>query len=184
MELDDFKTLLKTKLEAEAPVRSTAELEQAIQGRTMSVLDKVRRSILWELVLGFVLVAAGIWIWVRFPSFSNRCFSTLMGLLCIFFMIRLGRLYRSILHFGKNDQPVRERLREIIRILQQFTRLYFRFSMSVLPVAFMLGLATGYADVMHQPLLAQNFHWARGLAAYIVLFGAWSIIAYLFSKWY
>lgn len=184
MELDDFKTILRTTLQQQAPDRSAAELEQSIQGRTLSVIGKVKRSIAGELVLGIVLAAAGIWVWWRYPSFSSRCFSALMLVICIFFMVYMVLLYRRIIRFEKADQPVKQRLRQIIGILQQFTRLYFRFSMSVLPVAFVLGLATGYADIMHQPLLAQNFHWAKGLAAYILLFAAWSLIAYMFSKWY
>lgn len=184
MELDDFKTILRTTLQQQAPDRSAAELEQSIQGRTLSVIGKVKRSIAGELVLGIVLAAAGIWVWWRYPSFSSRCFSALMLVICIFFMVYMVLLYRGIIRFEKADQPVKQRLRQIIGILQQFTRLYFRFSMSVLPVAFVLGLATGYADIMHQPLLAQNFHWAKGLAAYILLFAAWSLIAYMFSKWY
>lgn len=184
MELDDFKTLLKTRLEAQAPVWSAGELEQSIRRKTVSILGKIKRSIAGELVLGLVLVAAGGWVWWRFPSLSSRCFSALMGLLCIFFMAYLASLYKKIVRFEKADQPVKQQLVQIIDILRRFTRLYFRFSMSVLPVAFVLGLATGYADIMHQPLLAQNFHWARGLAAYITLFAAWSLIAYVFSKWY
>ena len=167
MELDDLKTLLKTTLDEQAPSRSAAELEQSIQRRTLTILDKVKRSIVGELLLGALLVAAGGWVWWRFPSLSTRCFSALMLLLCIVFIIWLASLYKKIVAFEKADQPVKQRLRQIIDILQRFTRLYFRFSMSVLPVAFVLGLATGYADIMHQPLLAQNFHWARGLAAYV-----------------
>ena len=184
MELDDFKTLLKASLEQQAPERSAAQLETAIRQKTLSILGKVKRSIAGEMALGIILVAAGSWVWLRYPSVSTRCFSALMGLLCIFFMVYLGRLYQKINRFEKADQPVKERLRQIIDILQRFTRLYFRFSMSVLPVAFVLGLATGYADIMHQPLLAQNFHWTRGLAAYVAMFAAWSLIAWLFSKWY
>jgi hypothetical protein len=184
MELDDFKTWRKATLEQQAPGLSAAQLKDAIQRKTISILGKVKRSIVWELVLGIVLVAAGGGVWLRYPSQSTRCFSALMGLLCIFFMVYLTRLYQKIIRFEKADQPVKERLRQIIDILQRFTRLYFRFSMSVLPVAFVAGLATGYADIMHQPLLAQNFHWIKGVAVYVALFAAWSLIAWLFSKWY
>jgi len=184
MELDDFKTLLKARLEEQAPGRSAARLERSIHRKTASILGKIKRSIVWELALGGVLVLAGAWVWMRYPSLSNRFFSTLMLLVCIFFIIQLQTLYKKIMRFEKAGHTVKERLVQIIDILQRFTRLYFRFSMSILPVAFVLGLITGYADIMRRPFLAQNFHWARGLAAYIVLFAAWSIIAYVFSKWY
>jgi hypothetical protein len=184
MELDDFKTLLKARLETQAPALSAAELEQSIHRKSVSILGKIKRSIAWELVPGIVLTLAGAWVWERYPSLSNRFFSTLMLLVCIFFVVQLAGLYKKIIRFEKANQPVKERLSQIIDILQRFTRLYFRFSMSILPVAFVLGLVTGYADIMRQPFLAQNFHWARGLAAYIILFAAWSAIAYVFSKWY
>ena len=184
MELDDFKTRLKASLEQQAPGRSAAELERSIHRKTASLLSKIKRSIVWELVLGLVLVLAGAWVWWDYPSLSNRFFSTLMLLVCLFFVVQLAALYKKIIRFEKADQPVKERLQQIIYILQRFTRLYIRFSMSILPVAFVLGLVAGYADIVRQPFLAQNFHWARGIAAYIGLFAAWSLVAYVFSQWY
>src|SRR5689334_17972260 len=99
MELDDFKTLLKTTPAEQLQHRSAAELEQSIHHKTVSILGKVKRNVMRELVTGIFLVAAGGWDLWRYPSFSTRCFSALILLTCLFFVVWLARLYKKILRF-------------------------------------------------------------------------------------
>jgi len=184
MELDDFKTILKTTLEARAPSHSATRLEQSIHHRTVSILDKIRRNIVWEMLVCLLFVPLCIWAWQRYPFLYTRLFYVLVTFICLLFAGYLLRLYKKIRFYEKADLAVKERLVQIIDILQRFTRLYYRFSMGVLPVAFVLGLITGYLDVMHQPLLARDFRWTKGLFVYIGLFAGWSLLMYVFAKWY
>ncbi len=184
MELDDFKSLLKIKLEEQAPSRSVRELEQSIHRKTVSLLDKIKRSILFEMVMSLLVAAVAARVSWHHHSLSTRFFGIAILVFCILFIVYLAALYKKILFSEKASPSVRERLRQIIDILQRFTRFYFRFSIGFLPVAFILGLVSGYADIMQQPVLAINFRWARAIAVYIVFFIGWSALAGVFSKWY
>ena len=78
---------------------------------------------------------------------------------------------------------LKQSLQLIINIVTRFTRLYFRISIGLLPVIFIFGLITGYLDIAAQGLLPR-IQWSRGLGVYTIVFIAWSVIIYFFSKWY
>lgn len=183
MELDELKSVLKSKLEADSATRSAGELEQYVKGRTTSILDRIKRNMIFEFVFGGVAIVILIWAFWKYPQIYFRYSCGLAVLFNISILLYMMSLYNKINFFKKTSFSVRESLVQIIAILKKFTRLYFQLSMFMLLVAFILGLVTGYMDVIDQGL-AKSFHWTRGLLFYIGFFLFWSIIMYFFLHWY
>ncbi len=183
MELDEIKDLLKLKLE-EGPAQLTSiELEEHIGKRTHSIIAKIKRSIRFELALGIFFVVIALWAWFRYPVFYVRPFSLLCIALCSILFIYFGALYKKISLYEQSPLPVKDSLQKIIDIVQEFTRLYFRFNMVTLPIYFIFGLITLYLIVKGDSGI-KNYNWQRGLLFYLGWFIMWAAVMYFFSRWY
>src|SRR5450631_3946176 len=147
MELDEFKRRVKEKEPEETALRSADELEGYIRKRTGSILNKIKRSIQFELLGCFVFIAAALWIWFRYPVSYTRVISLLTIFLSCFLLIYLGALHKKISRFEQTPLAVKNSLQQVIAILEQFTRTYFQFVMITLPIMFIFGLITGFLTV-------------------------------------
>jgi len=183
MELDEFKQLYKEKNAVETVSHSANELEAYLRKNTHSITGKIKRSIWFEAVLSILLFAVSVWAWFIYPARFVRVFSMLTIFLCCIFLICLAALYKKIIAFEHATPAIKTSLRQLIAILQQFTRLYFQFTMVTLPIAFIFGLITGYLDVSGNTAL-KNFNWLRGILFYTGWFLLWSAIMYFFTRWY
>jgi len=183
MELDEFKMVLKMRAVEDSTQHTTGELQQYIHRKTASVIDKVKQSILFEFIVSIFFVVTFAWAWFRYPFFYVRCFAALSIALCIFFLTYLVSLYKTINYHTQSSPAVKDSLLQIIDILQRFTRLYFKLTMIMLPVAFIFGLITGYLDVSSD-ITIKHFNWIKGILFYTGWFIFWSAIMYFFTKWY
>ena len=183
MELDEIKDLLKSKLEEGPAPLTSSELEEQISKKTHSIIDKIKRSIRFELALGIFFVVIAVWAWFRYPFFYVRPFSMLCIALCSFLFIYFGALYKKISAYEQSALPVKDSLQKVIDIVQQFTRLYFQFNMVTLPIYFIFGLITLYLIVKGDSSI-KNYNWQRGIFFYLGWFAIWAAVMYLFSKWY
>lgn len=182
MDLDNLKEELKTKLEATAQPRSPAQLEQLISGRSRSVIDKLKRSILFELLFTLLVILAII----IFIIASNRYRFTgwSLGVIAgsLVFGIYVWRLQQRINYYEINAVSVKEKLQQIIHILQRYTRLYFQLTMLLLPIAFIMGYLFAINE-KKQADATSNFS-VYGTMFYIAWAIVWSILMYFFTKWY
>ena len=183
MELDEIKVLLKSKLEESTPSVSGGQLEASIRKHAGSVTGKIKRSIWFEFAACFLCMLFSVLAWVTRPSLLIHLFCIATISFCIVFCGNLLQLYRKIMVYEGMTAPLKQSLQLIINIVTRFTRLYFRISIGLLPVIFIFGLITGYLDIAAQGLLPR-FQWSRGLGVYTIVFIAWSVIIYFFSKWY
>jgi hypothetical protein len=183
MELDELKNILKEKMGSDFRKFSAPDFENLIKGNTFSVLEKVKRSLVFEwflaigLTLGFGIIA------ILNKEIYIRFFSGLSLIICIPFLFYLKSLGKKISLYENSTLNIRESLEQIIQILQRFTRLYFRISMGILPAAFLFGLIMGYLEI-NRTRLAGHFQWTRALYFYCFLFILWAVLNYFFSRWY
>ncbi|MEO5683272.1 MAG: hypothetical protein ABIQ88_11565 [Chitinophagaceae bacterium] len=184
MELDELKTLIKSKLEEGAVPHTAIELETAVRKKALSVTGKIKRSIWFELAACAVCMIVAVIIWMIYASVYIHLFCTAAWLFCIVFSIYLCLLYRKIIFYEMAPRSIKERLQQIINIITRFTRLDFQLTMGLVPVIFIFGLITGYMDVSRQGLLYQ-FHWSAGMLWYVIAFIiSWPAIIYIFSRWH
>jgi len=183
MELDEFKQRVKEKEPEKTALHSADELEGYTRKRTRSVINHIKRSILFELGACFIFIATALWVWFSYPVPYVRAFSLLSVSLCCFLLIYLGALYKKISKYEEAALTVKNSLRQVIDIVEQFTRVYFQFTMITLPIAFIFGLITGFLTVNGDTGI-KNFNWQKAILFYTGWFIFWSCMMYFFSKWY
>lgn len=183
MELDEFKQRLKEQVHGETLSRTAHELGSYTGRRTASVLKKIKRSIVFELLACVIFIAAAVWAWMVYSFPYVHVFCLLCFFMCCFLLLYLGAFYKKISACEKQAAAVRENLRQVIGIIEQFTRLYFQFTMITLPIAFIFGLITGFFSLANT-VDQKNFNWQRSVFFYSCWFVFWSVIMYFFSKWY
>ena len=123
------------------------------------------------------------WMWWAHPVSVIRYFCAAAYIFSVLFSVYLLTLYRKIVFYEKTPVSIRQSLQQVIEIIQNFTRLYFRISIGLLPLIFIFGLVTGYIDMSRQEIL-KEFHWSKGIAVYVAGFITWSVCMYFFAKWY
>ena len=183
MELDELKTLIKSRLEEGIVSHTAGELEAYIRKTAGSVTSKIKRNIWFEFAACCLCMLIAALVWLMYPSVYIHLFCIATGLFCIVFSGYLFSLYKKIIFYETVTGTLKESLQQIINIVTRFTRLYFQISMGLLPVIFIFGLVTGYLDVSQQGLV-QKFQWSKGILFYTISFIAWSVIIYFFSRWY
>lgn len=183
MELDEFKTVLKSNKPEDSIHRSADELQRYIHAKTTSITGKIKRSILFESAAGGLFIAIAVWAWFSYPGLYVRPFSLLAVGLCCFFFIYLVALYRKMNVYAKTSPAVKENLQQVIDVLQQFIKLYFQLAILILLIAFIFGLITGYLRVTGDTSI-KKFNWTKAIWIYLGWFCIWSLITYYFSKWY
>jgi Ca2+/Na+ antiporter len=183
MELDEFKQRFKEKEPEESAWHSVDELGGYVRKRTHSIINNIKRNILFELVACFIFIAAALWVWFSYPVSYVRAFSLLTISLCCFLLIYLVVLYKKIGIYEQATPAVKNSLQQVIDILEQFTRTYFQFTMITLPIAFIFGLITGFLNVNGNSGI-KNFNWQKAILFYTGWFIFWSAMMYFFSKWY
>ncbi|MEO5592940.1 MAG: hypothetical protein ABIR15_10780 [Chitinophagaceae bacterium] len=184
MELDEFKQRVKESVEQEqTALHSAYELEGYTHKRTRSIINHIKRSILFELMASILFIVAAVWIWFSYPVPYVRVFSLLAFCICFFLLFYLSALHKKINIYEKSPQSVRTGLQQVITILEQFTRVYFQFTMITLPIAFIFGLITGFFTI-HDDNGIINFNWQKAILLYTCLFIFWSASMYFFSRWY
>jgi hypothetical protein len=184
MELDDLKTSLKLELERGAPPLNVTTLEASLRAGAKPVLQKIKRNIWLELFVFVICIAAAIYYWLHYSSLLVQLFCVAVALCSVAFCIYLYSLYRRIIYYETIPGNIREGLVHIITIITRFTRLYFTLTMWLLPVIYAFGLITGYLDIAEKGLLPQ-FHWSDTLLLYTVGFlCGWTLLTWLFAKWY
>ena len=98
------------------------------------------------------------------------------------FGIYVWRLQQRINYYEINAVSVKEKLQQIIHILQRYTRLYFQLTMLLLPIAFIMGYLFAINE-KKQADATSNFS-VYCTMFYIAWAIVWSILMYFFTKWY
>ncbi len=183
MELDDFKSILQTRLADKPAAASVAEIEKAIRKKAGSVTGRLKQSLRLEIAMSVLLAAACAWMGLHWPYLYVQGIAVLAVGYGLLFLYLLCRLYKKILSYERSSPSVREGLKLTIHILERFTRHYFQFNMFMLPAAFVFGLISGYLDISARGGNT-GFSWTKAAVFYFAFFIAWSVLMYFFSKWY
>jgi hypothetical protein len=183
MELDEFKILLKQQREpfAGQPIPRADVLKHL---RTRSIISKLKRNLRLEL-----LVAIAFLLFISYEAFTAetlfvKLFTALMLVFCTWFIIYVVSLYRSITFDRVSTAPVKEGLRQLIRVMEQFTRLYFLLTLIMIPVIMLLGFFSasfGQEASAGNPL--SDFPTNRFIA-FAALCAGWFVLMYYLTRWY
>lgn len=183
MELDELKTVIKSSPAKEPVLLGAAKPDAFTRKKTGSIIDRIKRSIILECVAGFVFAAVGIWAWFRYPSPLVRPFAMLAIMLVVICVVYLLDLYYKLKNHERTLLSVKEKLEQIIDLLQKFIKLYYQLVALILLISFSFGLILIIQKANAGPHAAA-FNLKKALSIYIGWFLLWIVLTYFFSKWY
>lgn len=189
MELDELKYQLNQKLATDHASRSNADIALLLKKKTSSVISKLKRSLIIELVCCVLFIAAMVYVCSVTQYWTIRLYFGVFTVLMLFFAFILYYLYKRTDKLSASDQPIKANLQSIVTLLQEFVKRYFQFTMALLPVCFVFSLILSFAEPIAIPEIdkfAIHFFTAKWqvlvfLGLYMIALG---VVLYYFTKWY
>lgn len=189
MELDELKYQLNQKLAMDHASRSNADISALLKKKTHSVISKIKRSLIIEMVLCILFFAAMLYVCFITDYWSIRVYFGVFTVLTILMTFVLYYLYRRTDTLSNSDQPIKANLQTLVGLLEEFVKRYFQFTMALLPVCFMFSMILSYADPVEIPEI-EKFSVKVFTARWqvMVFLGVYMIVlaisVYYFTKWY
>lgn len=189
MELDELKYQLNQKLATDHASRSNADLSVLLKKKTHSVISKLKRSLIIEMVLCILFFAAMLYVCFITNYWSVRLYFGVFTVLTVLMTFVLYYLYRRTSTLSNSDQPIKNNLQMLVGLLEEFVKRYFQFTMALLPVCFMFSMILSYADPVEIPQIEKfsvKIFTARWqvmlfLGLYMITL---AVAVYYFTKWY
>ncbi|MBN9298359.1 MAG: hypothetical protein J0I41_15240 [Filimonas sp.] len=184
MELDDLKYKLKQQADREQPSLSPEALAAMLQKKTQTQLDKIKRSLVFEIIFTtcFIIACAAL-------SFSNiswytRIYFLTFGVLSIGMIALLYYLWKRIDTLSNDALPVKNNLETLVHILKSFAKRYLQFSVLLLPTCTMYALMLVQIEKQKEGLNISLFDQPVKLLILIASIIGLMFLAYFFSKYY
>lgn len=182
MELDDLKDIWK-KSGPEFRAKDKTELALMLQGRSTSIVDKLKRNVWIELILTFVASLVLIGYALTLPSGTMRWTSVssvaLFSVYSIYYIKKLLLLNR----FNPAEENLKTHIDRLIMSLSSFLKFYKRSYNILYPTFFVLILvfmaiergATDFMDSIRRPYMI----------IYLLLSsGFYYFVSTAFTNWY
>jgi len=178
MELDELKKDWNSK-GVKDQQRSVDNIASLLNSDTASVLHKIKKSIVIELVISFAFAALSVYV-ILF-SYLNiyKILYSVVGILCILFIAVLYFLLKKI-NAALKIYTVKKNLEQIIHITEEYTKRYMQLTMLLLPICFVFGVWLSYND----PEMAMYpLTWKTVIILLLCMLMA-MVLLYAFTKWY
>ena len=178
MELDDLKQRLNTRM-ATHEQRSADDIAVLIKNDTTSLLQKLRKSLVIEMIIAVVFALLCVFVVMLT---TERQYIILFGILSMISVAFIAVLYILLRKIDTTISvaPVKENLQKLIRIIDEYVRRYLQFTLILLPVCFCFGVWLTYNDP-DNALKPLEWNTIALLGATMLVLGA---VIYIFTKWY
>ncbi len=189
MELDELKNLLNQKLSTDHLYHSEADIASMLSKKANSVLSKIKKSI-WFEIFSCVIIIIGFGYLGIFSKYSslNIYFSTFTLLFFIFTFV-LVYLLKKINQFDEGAGSIKTNLQSIVKLLEEFIKRYFQFTMALIPICFVFAFFLGLYQKESAPELdallgKKQLSKSVLIGITIGYLSLFSIAIYYFTKWY
>jgi hypothetical protein len=146
MDLDQFKTELNTKLATDHINRSDADIMQLLQMKTGSFIDKIKKSLWFEIIIGFVLNFGFVYAAFDASMHSMRLYFGVFSVLMYLFLFFLIYLLIRTNKIKSADQTIKENLASYILLIDEFIKRYLQLTMALIPITLLFAGYLGYSD--------------------------------------
>lgn len=189
MELDELKSLINHRLSADHSGRSAADIAALLTKKTVSVVDKLKRSLWIEIICCLAVIAAFTYLGFAGGYRSLRIYFSVFAVLSVVFLGIIIYLLRRTKQLSATALPVKSNLQIIVNIIEEFTKRYFQFTMVLIPVCFVFAFLLGYHEPKHIPAVdgfAKNLFSAtwQVMVFVLVYMALLAVGIYYFTKWY
>lgn len=139
MELDELRRQWQQPESAIPPVYAATELRELLVRRQSNLVEQMRRNTWWEAGIGLGLIAPAL-IWDAFTGRKSLDFffavaMCLITLVMVFYYYRVLAVLRQM---AQTSGSVRGHLERLCGGLRQLLRFYYRFTLAVGPLMFVL----------------------------------------------
>jgi hypothetical protein len=141
MELDELKSQLKNKLASDHAGRSDTDIAVLLNKRTNSVIGKLKRSLLKEILISTGIVILFICIGIFSSHSSLRIYFSVFAVVCGVLILPLIYIFRRTTRLSSTALPVKSNLQTIVSIMEEMIKRYFQFTMALIPICFIFSLA-------------------------------------------
>ena len=189
MELDELKSLINHKLSTDHTGRSAEDIAALLTKKTVSVIDKLKRSLWIEIICCIVVIAGFTYLGVAGPYNSFHLYFSVFAILSIVFLGIIIYLLHRTNQLSATALPVKSNLQTIVILIEEFTKRYFQFTMALIPVCFVFAFLLGYNEPEHIPTVDSfaNKHFTalwQVIIFAVVYIALLSFGIYYFTKWY
>ncbi len=180
MELDELKQQLNERIERNQHLHSTDELSGMLQKQAASVVQKIKRSLVIELILTVIFTIACSAAIVVISDWAYRTF--LIGSIAVGIIVSiiLGFLIWKTNKLSSSSLSVKSNLETILSIIYRYVWWYLMFGIGLIPLIFTIALwlSLYQEDGVYKPIQTDFLVYIiPGLA----IFG---YLSFRFTKWY
>ncbi|MCX6205055.1 MAG: hypothetical protein NTZ19_02235 [Bacteroidetes bacterium] len=196
MDLDQFKTELKTKLATDHINRSDSDIEQLLKKKTVSFIDKIKKSLWFEIIIGFILNFGFVYAAFDASMHSMRTYFGVFSVLMYLFLFFLIYLLIRTNKIKSSDQTIKENLSAYILLIDEFIKRYLQLTMALIPISIIFAGYLGYTDGHTDATMnAYNSGYQLGakmnglqftifISSFIIFMSLGIYGMYHFTKWY
>lgn len=142
MELEDLKNIWKNSGPAFQPKGET-EIASMLKRKSLSVVDKLKRSISFELLFT-LMISLGLLIYaLSLPSGALKWTSIAIILMCLAYSVYYVKKLILLIRFDLANENIRANLISLINNLSSYLKFYKRSYTILYPVYFCIGLLFG-----------------------------------------
>jgi len=189
MELDELKYQLNQKLATDHASRTDADIAALLKKKTSSVIGKLKRSLIIEMVLCILFCIAMLYVCFASDYWSIRIYFGVFTVLMFLFTFVLYYLYKKTKKLTSSYQPIKTNLQSVASLLEEFVKRYFQFTMAMLPVCFVFSLILSSMEPISVPEVDKFvLHYFSARWQVLTFLGVYmitlAVVLYYFTKWY
>lgn len=159
--------------------RSSEDLSILLKKDTVSVLQKLKRSLLFEIIFACLFTLGCTFMIVFTDSWQYHTLFIILGVMGIAFNIVLLLLLRKM-NTVVQTSTVKQNLAKLVRIIEEYSKRYLQLTIFLLPACFALGVWLSYNDpenVLRPPD-------GKLISILTIAMLVAGIAIYLFTRWY
>jgi hypothetical protein len=189
MDLDQFKQQLNEKLSTDHHGRSGEDIAQMLSKKTFSVIEKLKKSIQYEILFGFLGMMLFAVLAFSTQYQSVRTYFGVSAIFILVFLFLLIYLLKKTSELNKVHQPVISNLNNYVILIEEYMKRYFQFTMAMVPICLFFAGWLGYHEKSPVPELDKligksHLGMTVVLIISVIYLISFSVGMYYFTKWY
>jgi hypothetical protein len=189
MDLDQFKQQLNEKLSTDHNGRSGEDIAQMLGKKTFSIIEKLKKSILYEILFGLIGMILFAILAFTTKYHSIRTYFGVSAIFIFVFLFLLIYLLKKTIELNQVQRPVISNLKNYVFLIEEYMKRYFQFTMAMVPICLFFAGYLGYHEKKPVPELDKiigggQLGFKLVLTISIIYLISFSIGMYYFTKWY
>jgi hypothetical protein len=190
MELDELKLFINEKMERVQLEKSPDDIALMLSKSTSSVVGKIIRSLVLELIVSIIFSIACLAVAVFAPYSSLRIYFGIFTVVCSLFIPVLYIKLKKTKRLTSSAMPVKKNLQTLIALIKAYIKRYFQLTMALIPISIIISFTLGYRDEnlnnsnLVNPFFIDLINSPLKITFIIIYITGFAASMYYFTKWY